>query len=42
MLLAGHPTRILNGPPVPVPPEMTLAHAFQDEEFLFLRYTRNR
>jgi len=42
MLLGGHPTRILNGPPVQVPPEMTLAHALQDEEFLFLRYTRKR
>jgi riboflavin biosynthesis pyrimidine reductase len=41
-LLAGHPTRILNGPPVPVPPEFRLAHALQDEEFLFLRYARNR
>ncbi|MFB4308975.1 pyrimidine reductase family protein [Actinomadura sp. GTD37] len=42
MLLAGNPARILNGPPAPVPPEMTLAHALQDEEFLFLRYTLNR
>lgn len=42
LLLAGHPTRILDGPPLPVPPEMTLAHALQDEEFLFLRYLRNR
>ncbi|NVI89871.1 pyrimidine reductase family protein [Actinomadura sp. BRA 177] len=41
-LLGGHAMRIVNGPPVPVPPEMKLAHAFQDEEFLFLRYTRNR
>jgi riboflavin biosynthesis pyrimidine reductase len=42
LLLGGHPTRILDGPPVSVPPEMTLAHAMQDEEFLFLRYTRSR
>ena len=42
MLLGGRPVRILNGPPVPVPAEMTLAHTLQDEEFLFLRYTRNR
>ncbi|TDD85454.1 pyrimidine reductase family protein [Actinomadura darangshiensis] len=42
LLLGGHPTRILNGPPVPVPPELTLAHALQDEEFLFLRYVRSR
>ncbi|TDD66971.1 pyrimidine reductase family protein [Actinomadura rubrisoli] len=40
LLLAGHPTRILNGPPVPVPAEMTLAHALRDGDFLFLRYTR--
>lgn len=39
-LLAGHSTRILAGPPVPVPPELTLAHALRDEDFLFLRYTR--
>ncbi|WP_067801610.1 pyrimidine reductase family protein [Actinomadura formosensis] len=42
ILLGGHPARILNGPPVPVPPEMTLAHALQDEDLLFLRYTRSR
>ncbi|SNT51752.1 5-amino-6-(5-phosphoribosylamino)uracil reductase [Actinomadura meyerae] len=42
MLLGGNPTRILDGPPVPVPPELKLAHALQDEDFLFLRYTRNR
>ncbi|GAA1867128.1 pyrimidine reductase family protein [Actinomadura bangladeshensis] len=42
VLLGGRPVRILNGPPVPVPPEMALADALQDEEFLFLRYTRNR
>ena len=42
LLLGGHPTRILNGPPVDVPPQFALAHALQDEEFLFLRYTRNR
>ncbi|MFD0688756.1 pyrimidine reductase family protein [Actinomadura fibrosa] len=40
-LLAGHPVRILNGPPVPVPPDMALAHVLQDDDdFLFLRYTR--
>ncbi|TDD29520.1 pyrimidine reductase family protein [Actinomadura sp. KC06] len=42
LLLAGHPTRILNGPPVPVPPELSLAHALQDDDFLFLRYVRSR
>ena len=42
LLLAGRPTRILNGPPVPVPPELTLAHALEDGNFLFLRYTRSR
>lgn len=42
LLLAGHPARILSGPPVPVPPELTLAHALQDGDFLFLRYTRRR
>ncbi|MFA1545479.1 pyrimidine reductase family protein [Actinomadura chokoriensis] len=42
MMLGGNPTRILNGPPVDVPPDMALAHALQDKEFLFLRYTRNR
>ncbi|MEU8800827.1 pyrimidine reductase family protein [Spirillospora sp. NPDC048819] len=42
LLLGGHPARILNGPPVPVPPDLTLAHALQDEDFLFLRYTRSR
>ncbi|TDC75035.1 pyrimidine reductase family protein [Actinomadura sp. 7K507] len=42
LLLAGHPTRILDGAPVPVPPELTLAHAMEDENFLFLRYTRSR
>ncbi|MFG2089698.1 MULTISPECIES: pyrimidine reductase family protein [unclassified Spirillospora] len=42
LLLGGHPTRILDGPPVPVPPELTLAHALQDEDFLFLRYSRSR
>ncbi|WP_131739091.1 pyrimidine reductase family protein [Actinomadura roseirufa] len=41
-LLAGHPARILNGPPIPVPPELTLAHALRDEDFLFLRYARSR
>ncbi|RFS82785.1 pyrimidine reductase family protein [Actinomadura spongiicola] len=39
-LLAGHPTRILNGPPLPVPPELTLAQVLRDDDFLFLRYTR--
>ncbi|MEV4672421.1 MULTISPECIES: pyrimidine reductase family protein [Actinomadura] len=42
MLLGGNPTRILDAPPVPVPLELKLAHALQDEEFLFLRYTRSR
>ncbi|MGP4023375.1 pyrimidine reductase family protein [Actinomadura sp. 3N407] len=42
LLLGGHPTRILNGPPVSVPPELTLAHTLQDEDFLFLRYVRSR
>ncbi|MES9539975.1 MULTISPECIES: pyrimidine reductase family protein [unclassified Actinomadura] len=42
LLLAGHPAGILNGPPLPVPPEMTLADALQDGDFLFLRYTRSR
>ncbi|GAA2166558.1 pyrimidine reductase family protein [Actinomadura napierensis] len=42
MLLAGHPTRILNGPPVPVPPEFRLEHALEEDEFLFLRYARSR
>ncbi|RKS68912.1 riboflavin biosynthesis pyrimidine reductase [Actinomadura pelletieri DSM 43383] len=39
-LLAGRPARILNGPPLPVPPELTLAHVLRDDDFLFLRYTR--
>ncbi|QXJ20542.1 pyrimidine reductase family protein [Actinomadura graeca] len=38
-LIGGRPTRILNGPPVSVPPEMTLGHALEDDGFLFLRYT---
>ncbi|WP_242886207.1 pyrimidine reductase family protein [Actinomadura litoris] len=42
LLLAGAATRILNGPPLPVPEELSLAHALQDEDFLFLRYTRTR
>ncbi|TDC62397.1 pyrimidine reductase family protein [Actinomadura sp. GC306] len=42
LLLAGHPARMLDGPPLSVPPEMELAHALLDEDFLFLRYTRNR
>ncbi|GAA0558834.1 pyrimidine reductase family protein [Actinomadura livida] len=42
LLLAGHPARILDGPPLHVPPELTLAHTLQDEDFLFLRYTRSR
>lgn len=41
LLLAGDATRTLNGPPVPRPPEMTLAHVLRDDDdFLFLRYTR--
>lgn len=40
MLLAGHPTRILNGPPVPVPPDMRLGHVLEEDDFLYLRYTR--
>ena len=40
-LLGGHALRIVDGPPVPVPPDMTLAHALQDEDFLFLRYVRS-
>ncbi|MGH3244369.1 MAG: pyrimidine reductase family protein [Spirillospora sp.] len=40
LLLGGNPARILSGPPVPVPPELTLAHALQDDAFLFLRYVR--
>ncbi|TMQ96844.1 pyrimidine reductase family protein [Actinomadura soli] len=42
LLIGGHPTRILNGPPVPVPPELALTHALQDDDFLFLRYARSR
>ncbi|TDB76392.1 pyrimidine reductase family protein [Actinomadura sp. KC216] len=42
LLLGGNPTRILNGPPVAVPPELALAHALLDDDFLFLRYTRSR
>ncbi|TYB42866.1 pyrimidine reductase family protein [Actinomadura chibensis] len=41
-LLGGDPTRILNGPPVPVPAELSLAGALRDDDFLFLRYTRRR
>ncbi|MFC4051921.1 pyrimidine reductase family protein [Actinomadura syzygii] len=41
-LLGGTPTRILNGPPVPVPEELTLADTLRDDDFLFLRYTRRR
>ncbi|WP_067457910.1 pyrimidine reductase family protein [Actinomadura macra] len=37
-ILGGRPTRILNGPPLPVPPDMALVHALQDDDFLFLRY----
>ncbi|HEU5025863.1 MAG TPA: pyrimidine reductase family protein [Spirillospora sp.] len=42
MLLAGHPARILNGPPLPVPSEFRLAHTLEEDGFLFLRYARSR
>ncbi|WUI02223.1 pyrimidine reductase family protein [Spirillospora sp. NBC_00431] len=42
LLLGGTAARILNGPPVPVPPELTLAQTLQEGEFLFLRYVRSR
>ncbi|WP_242906691.1 pyrimidine reductase family protein [Actinomadura terrae] len=42
LLLAGAAKRILNGPPLPDPDELELAHALQDDGFLFLRYTRSR
>ena len=42
LLLAGRPARILDGRPFAVPAELSLAHVLQDEDFLFLRYTRSR
>lgn len=41
-LLGGNPARILAGPPVPVPAELSLADVLRDDDFLFLRYTRRR
>ncbi|WP_030166383.1 pyrimidine reductase family protein [Spirillospora albida] len=40
LLLAGHPARILNGPPIPIPPHLRLGHVLEEDDFLFLRYTR--
>lgn len=42
LLLGGDARRILDGPPAPAPPDLALAHALQDGDFLFLRYTRRR
>ncbi|XVQ08795.1 pyrimidine reductase family protein [Spirillospora sp. CA-255316] len=49
VLGAGHAPRVLDGPSLPAPEELRLAHALQapadvpeDEGFLFLRYARRR
>ncbi|GAA4242139.1 pyrimidine reductase family protein [Actinomadura meridiana] len=42
LLIGGAPTRILDGPPVPVPPDLTLAHALREDDYLFLRYARKQ
>ena len=41
MLTAGAAPRILNGPVLPDPMGLRLAHLLEDDGFLFLRYTRD-
>ncbi|REE95251.1 pyrimidine reductase family protein [Thermomonospora umbrina] len=39
-LIAGDPSRIVNGPPLPEPGRLRLAGLYEEDDFLFLRYTR--
>lgn len=39
-LVAGAPSRIMNGPPLPKPERLRLAALFEDDDFLFMRYAR--
>jgi riboflavin biosynthesis pyrimidine reductase len=40
MLVAGDPSRILNGPQLAEPARLRLAALYQEDDFLFLRYAR--
>ncbi|HEX2312519.1 MAG TPA: pyrimidine reductase family protein [Thermomonospora sp.] len=40
MMIAGDPSRILNGPPLPEPGRFRLGGLYEEEDFLFLRYVR--
>lgn len=41
LLAAGDAPRILNGPELAQPARLRLAHLLEDEDFLFMRYTRD-
>lgn len=40
LLVAGDPSRILDGPPLAKPERLRLASLYEDEDFLFLRYMK--